>query len=107
MKKLKLHETIPALLKKRGMTLRALAKASKVPPSNISGWAVPGAKPKDILQVAAVAEALEVSLNFLLFGKPEKKIDLDELPSEVVVSGVYRLRLERIIQHKNQDEDED
>lgn len=107
MKKLKLHETIPALLKKRGMTLRKLAKLAKVPASNISGWAVPGSKPKDILQVSAVADALGVSLNFLLFGKPDKKINLDELPTEVVMSGVYKLKLERIIPQSNLDEDED
>lgn len=107
MKKLKLHETIPALLKKRGMTLRELAKLAKVPASNISGWAVPGARPKDILKVASVADALGVSLNFLLFGKPEKKINLDELPTEVVMAGVYKLKLERIIQQKNTDNEEE
>ena len=89
------------------MTLRALAKAAKVPASNISGWTLPGAKPKDVLQVSAVADALNVSLSFLLFGKPEKKIDLDELPTEVVMSGVYKLKLERIIQQKFKDDDED
>lgn len=106
-KKLKLHETIPALLQKRSMTLRRLAKIANVPPSNLSAWQIPGAKPKDILQVSAVAEALGVSLNFLLFGKPEKRINLDELPTEVVMTGVYKLKLERVIQQKISEDDED
>jgi transcriptional regulator with XRE-family HTH domain len=106
-KKLKLHETLSRLLKERGMTLRRLSKESGVPPSNLSAWQVPGTKPKDVLQVAAVADVLGVSLSFLLFGKSEKKINLEELPTELIMSGVYRLRLERVLPQPTDDDEEE
>lgn len=104
-KKLKIHETLPRLFKERGLTLRRLSQLSGVPASNLSAWQVVGTKPKDILQVSAVADALNVPLSFLLFGKSEKKIHLEELPSEVVLTGVYRLRLERIISPPTDDDE--
>lgn len=96
-KKIIIAEVLPGLLKERGITAKQLAKeAGGISASTISTWLLPGSRPRNIEDVAAVAEVLGVSMNHLLFGDAEEPQDLLTLPAEAILEGVYRLKLERI-----------
>lgn len=106
MRKVKTHETLPRLLKARGLTTTKLSKLTKIPNSTLSTWLTPGVKPKDPEQVATVAEALGVTMFELLFGEREDERDLavENLELEPVLDGLYRLRLEKVVLPKRKKE---
>lgn len=108
-KAIKIHETLPALLKARGMSLSQLSRKTGTPLSTLSTWLDEGAKPKDPAAVALCAGTLGATMHHLLFGLPEDEAGFDQLKTEVVLSGYYKLRLERVIPHsprKQESEDE-
>lgn len=92
-----INEILPKLLKERGLTAKKVSLETSVSQSTLSTWTLPNAKPRNIDDVAAVAEFLNVSLNYLLFGELDQPNDLLDMNGEVVLSGIYKLRLERIV----------
>ncbi len=96
-KRIIISTILPGLLKARGLTAKRLATLSDVPQSTVATWLVAGSRPRNIEDVAAAADVLEVSLQHLLFGETSDPGDLETIPAETVLSGVYRLRLERLV----------
>lgn len=92
-----INEVLPKLLREKKLTAKVLSQKTGVSQSTISTWSLPKAKPRNIDDVALVAEYLGVSLNFLLFGEVDRPTDLEQVQGEVVLSGIYRLRLEKLV----------
>jgi len=97
---LNLKKQLKALLSHRGMTAAELSRKSGVSKQVLSLW-LAGAKPKNIEQVKAVADALGVSLDCLLFGdgdeREEKNITgLDALLGDEWISGAFEIKIRRI-----------
>jgi transcriptional regulator with XRE-family HTH domain len=110
-KQIRINEILPALLKESGMNMSELSRATSIPVSTIATWLEEGARPSDVAAVALCAEALSTTMHHLLFGSPEREPSLDDLPTEMVMSGYYRLRLEKVIhsprKKKPKSEDDD
>ena len=95
-----LKEKLKQLLKERDLTAAQLSRKSNVPKNTISDW-LSGNSPRDISQVKRVAEALNVSLDFLCFGESErvateKITDLEELLGDQWIGGMFEVRLRRV-----------
>ena len=100
-KEIVISDVLPRLLKERKLTAKKLSQATSVSQSTLSTWTLPKAKPRNIEDVATVADFLGVSLNYLLFGEADEPQDLQNLDGEIVLSGIYRLKLERLIIPQN------
>jgi transcriptional regulator with XRE-family HTH domain len=95
-KKIIISSVLPDLLKRQGLTAKKLAQLSGVPPSTVATWLIRGSRPRNIEDVASAADVLEVSLQHLLFGEADQPMDLEAVPAETVLKGIYRLHLERL-----------
>jgi len=95
-REIQIHVVLRRLLDQRGTTTTQVAKATKVPNSTLSTWLLPKAKPKDPQHLAAVADHFGTTIDFLLFGEVPA-VNVESLPLEHVLDGLYRLRLERVV----------
>jgi transcriptional regulator with XRE-family HTH domain len=91
----KIADTIKLLLRQRGMTLRELSKKSGVPVSTISEWSA-NREPKSPTQTRKVAEALGVSLHYLIFGEDDSQEPLQKLFKEDLFSGTFEISVKRV-----------
>lgn len=93
----KIGPTLIRLMSEQGLSLKELSFSSGVPQSTISHMRN-NRQPRDISTVMAVAEALGVSLFYLLYGKnePSQKSEfISELIAELF-SGVFEVRVKKI-----------
>ena len=85
----------------RELSASDLARAAKVPKQSISGW-LAGNNPRDVRQVKAVSDALETTLDHLMFGngiKEASSSDTDDVHSFIGdqwISGIFEVKLRRI-----------
>ena len=96
--KLELHKNLKTLLDKRGMTASQLARATKVSTSTISNW-MTGLEPRNLIQLKRVAEYLDVSVDYLLYGnKREKDRDRSAISeyADEINAGTFEVVLRRI-----------
>ena len=100
MSELKVHSVFRRLLKERSLTLGAVAKATGVPKSTLSTWLVAGSKPSDPTQIRAVSNFFGLGMTQFLFDEPEQELSLEALKTEMVLDGLYRIRLERVVAPK-------
>lgn len=63
--------TLTKLMKDKKVGVRALARSAKVSPGSIMDWKSGNHSPTDYEAVGRVADALDVSLGFLLRGKED------------------------------------
>ena len=96
-KKIIISKTLPALLKAKNLTAKQLATKSQVPQSTVATWLIEGARPRNIEDVAEAARVLDVSLNHLLFGEADEPKDLNSINEEIVLDGIYKIRLSRLL----------
>ena len=94
MEKLKLATMLKRLVKERGMSLRQLARETKISVSTLSGWSN-GLSPRDLTEVRTCAIFFGVSLERLLFDE-----DSAQQSSVTVFEGHLRIKIERIAQKK-------
>lgn len=95
-----LKTQLRALLDKRGMTPAELSRKAGVSKQVISLWQS-GAKPKNVEQVKAVADALGVTVDCLLFGNSDDRetrtgVGLDALLGNDWISGAFEIKIRRI-----------
>lgn len=95
-KQIRIGHVLAHLLKERGLSAKALSKNTGVSASTLSTW-MSNSKPRNVDDVAAVAEALGVSLDYLLFEDASVQADITDLKGETILSGIYRIKLEKII----------
>lgn len=95
--KIKIDQVLNRLIKEKRLTLKELSKASGVPASTIHEWQN-GRSPRDPVQAKKVADALDVSLNQLLFDEPDKNesIQIQSIFKEDVFSGIFEINIKRI-----------
>lgn len=84
------------LIKEKGITIVHLSRATKVPLQTLHGW-LQGSEPKSLRQVKAVADYLEVDLDYLCFGiKPKiNKNQIEEFQDEIN-AGIFEVVLRRV-----------
>jgi len=95
MAQMKLSSTLPELLKQNGMTLRQLSKTSGVPVSTLSEWSS-NREPKSPLQTKKVAEALGVTMHYLLFGEDDSQEPIQKILKEDFFSGTFEISIKRV-----------
>lgn len=94
---IKLGPTLNRLMHEHGVSLKELAIESGVPQSTISHMRR-NRQPRDISTVMAVAQALDVSLHYLLYGHgdPSEKSDLVTNFSSELFSGVFEITVKKL-----------
>lgn len=92
-----LAKVLKDLLKNRRLTLKEVSLASGVAVSTLGEW-LNNRQPKSPVQVKKVANTLEVSLNYLLFGEPDRyeRINLTQALGDEVLSGVFEINVRRV-----------
>lgn len=96
---MKLGSILTALCKERGITLARLAREAGIPPQTLHNWTV-GRKAVNPDQLKKVADKLEVSLHYLLFGEPDPHEPPGEEILREIFSGDVRVTLHRIERRK-------
>ncbi len=92
---IKIAQTMKQLLKERGMTLRELSKRSGVPVSTLSEWSS-NREPKSPTQTRKVAQALGVSMHYLLFGEDDSQEPLQKLLKEDLFQGTFEITVKKV-----------
>jgi transcriptional regulator with XRE-family HTH domain len=86
------------LIKEKGITITHLSRTTKVPLQTLHGW-LQGSEPKSLRQVKAVADYLEVDLDYLCFGiKPLETKSRNSLQDyqEEINAGLFEVVLRRV-----------
>lgn len=91
----KLPKVLKRILSERSLSQRQLAKMSGVPLSSVNGM-LGGKKSYSTDNLIAVAEALGVSLDFLLRDAEGAGVTIESIPSTVVLDGAYRVTLSKL-----------
>jgi transcriptional regulator with XRE-family HTH domain len=99
---MKLATQLRQCIKVRGVSVTALAKATKVPTQTLHNW-LAGSKPRDFDQVKRVADYFGVSLDELTYGVPAKQPEslqssrnpIQELRDEIN-AGVFEVILRKV-----------
>lgn len=92
---IKIGKVLQQLLKERNMSMRELAKASGVPASNLTEWSA-NRSPKNPIQVKKVAEALGVTMHFLLFGEDDNQEPIQKILKENLFEGTFEISIKRV-----------
>ncbi|MBL7545541.1 MAG: helix-turn-helix transcriptional regulator [Bdellovibrionaceae bacterium] len=95
-----LKKQLKYYLERDEITASQLARKANVPKQSLSGW-LAGSNPRDVKQVKRVADALNITLDNLLFGEgPEpqsqKAIDLGSLVGDEWFSGIFEMKIRRV-----------
>lgn len=88
------------LLDHRGMSAADLSRKAEVSKQVISLW-LSGAKPRNVDQIKKVADALDVTVDHLLFGdgedrEAEKITAFDTLTGDGWVGGIFEVKFRRV-----------
>lgn len=94
-KKIKINVILPQLLKAKGVSIRKASKDTKVPQSTLNSWTKPNANPTELSYLKDVADYLEVSTDYLVWGQHAKS-QINELETDVLLSGLFKIRLEKV-----------
>ncbi len=99
-KDFKIHEVLPLLLRERGMSVRELSRRSGIAQSTVNSYTKKNSNPSDLHALKRIAEALgNIPLDYLIFGE-KPTVDLEKLPSDLLLAGVFKIRLERLKEGK-------
>lgn len=99
MKKPILASQLKRLMKERGVSARALAKATGIPTSSLNNL-LAGRLTAKAEYMMALCEYFSMSWEQLVFGVDTKALSIESYPGTLVFDGVYRIRLERIAEKK-------
>lgn len=91
-----LKKILKSLVKDRGVSIAHLSRATKVPLQTLHGW-LQGSEPKNLRQVKAVADYLNVDLDYLCFGiKPPQIADQLTEHKDEINAGIFEVVLRRV-----------
>ena len=93
--KVQIGPVLKKLLKDRRMTIKEVSTATSVPSSTLSEW-LNNRSPKNPEHTLKVAQYLEVSLHFLLFGEEDRQEPLTKIMKEDFFSGTFEINIKRI-----------
>lgn len=97
-KKLPFESVLKGLMKEHGLTLSDIARMSNVSKGVVYNW-LHGASPQNLWALSKLAESLDVSLHFLLFGENEKSMmekAMSGTKEVVVLDGICRVLITRL-----------
>ncbi|MES3036979.1 MAG: helix-turn-helix transcriptional regulator [Bdellovibrionota bacterium] len=92
---IKIGKVLQLLLKQKNMSMRELAKVSGVPASNLTEWSA-NRSPKNPVQIKKVAEALGVTMHFLLFGEDDNQEPIQKILKEDFFSGTFEITVKKV-----------
>jgi len=81
-------------IQEKGVTVTAVARATKVPVQTLHGW-LQGSEPKSIRQLKAIADYLGVDLDYLCFGINPGPDKIEMFENEIN-AGVFEVVLRRV-----------
>lgn len=91
---LRIKSVLKRLMDERGETLATISKATGVPKSTISEWL--GKRSPNPVQAVKVANYLEVSLHFLLFGEDDAQEPIQKIMTEDFFKGTFEITVKRV-----------
>lgn len=90
----KIDQVLKHLMKAKKMTFKKLSAASGVPISTIKTWSA-GVEPKSLSHARKVARALDVSVEYLVFGETSNQTaDISNLLTTQLFSGWCKVTIE-------------
>ena len=94
---IKISKVLSRIMKERKLSIKELSSMSGVPSSTLHEW-VNGRAPRDPIKAKKLSDALDISLNQLLFDEPDKNetIQIQSILKEDVFSGVFEINIKRI-----------
>lgn len=92
---IKIKTILKKLLQEHDLTAAQLARACKIPPQTINNW-LSGQEPRSLNQLKAVADYFEISVDYLVYGKEEKKQEQIRDYEEEINAGVFEVVLRRV-----------
>ena len=93
---MELKSVLRRSIREKGLTIAGLARGSKVPVQTLHGW-LQGVEPKSIRQLKAVADFLEMDLDYLCFGiRPKSDSNKIEKFETEINAGIFEVVLRRV-----------
>ncbi len=94
---IKIAKVLSRIMKERRLSIKELSEMSGVPTSTLHEWQN-GRSPRDPVKAKQLAEALELSLDQLLFDEPLKKepLQIEQIIKEDFVSGTFEVTIKRV-----------
>lgn len=92
---IQIGSTLKTLLKVRRMTLKEVSKATGVPSSTLSEW-LNNRSPKNPEQIRKVAQYMNVSLHYLLFGEEDSQEPIQKILKEDFFQGTFEISIKRV-----------
>lgn len=90
----KIDQVLKHLMKAKKLTFKKLSAASGVPISTIKTWSA-GVEPKSLSHARKVARALDVSVEYLVFGETSSQAaDISNLLTTQLFSGWCKVTIE-------------
>ena len=92
---LQIGPTLRTLLDEKRLTLKKISSVTGVPASTIAEWSN-NRTPKNPIQVQKVANFLDVSMHYLLFGVEDKQEPLTKLMKEDFFTGTFEITIKKV-----------
>ena len=92
---IKIKTILKKLLYEHDLAAAQLARATKIAPQTINNW-LSGQEPRSLGQLKAVADYFDVSVDYLVYGKEEKKNEVIEDYKEEINAGLFEVVLRRV-----------
>lgn len=92
---LKIGQILPKLVRKKNSTYKRISAATGVPASTLSEWGQ-NRKPRDPTQILKVAQYLDVSLHYLLFGREDNQDTLQKIFKKDLFHGTFEITIKKI-----------
>lgn len=93
--KLQIGANLRKIIKDRRLTLKEISLATGVPSTTIAEWTNNRA-PKNPVQMKLVANFLEVSIHYLLFGEEDTQEPINKILKEDFFSGTFEINIRRV-----------
>lgn len=99
MSKLRLNIVLKQFIDRDRITLRELARVTKVPQSTLSAY-LAGARTHKPEHILALARHFRTSMEMMLFAADERPPSLDEVLTEGLFEGWLKVKIERAVPTK-------
>ncbi len=92
---IKIKTILKKLLQGHDITAAQLARATKIPPQTINNW-LSGQEPRNLNQIKVVADYFDITVDFLVYGKEEKRLEAFKDYEDEINAGTFEVVLRRI-----------
>lgn len=99
---MELSSILRRIMEERRLSQRDLERQTGLPKSTLSDW-LSGAQPRNLDDVRRLSRHLGVPFEYLLFGKTDHTVSIENLPSELLFEGYLKVKIERVIKKEEPD----